>query len=188
MPNHVFCRLNVYSDNGLPESMDELKEFKKKAKSKKQSFDLDELFPMPKELRKFKSPTSIVSQKEYDKEVAEFRRLKKKDKMYEGTGLPLTTVMASRLRIKYGVDNWYDWANKNWGTKWGTYDSELVNDDEYLLEYEFSSAWVPPINGLTKVSKDYPNLNFILKYEEEGEGYIGKATFKNGEVNDKSIE
>jgi len=46
-----------------------------------------------------------------------------------------------------GVEqDWYDWANENWGTKWGTYDMhavELGGDSSPIL-IKFQSAWSAP--------------------------------------------
>ena len=33
----------------------------------------------------------------------------------------------TELVSKYGADNWYDWCNNNWGTKWGDY--ELTSNE-----------------------------------------------------------
>lgn len=41
---------------------------------------------------------------------------------------------------KLGASNWYDWANANWGTKWGTYDSDIRD----ARTWRFDSAWGPP--------------------------------------------
>jgi hypothetical protein len=48
---------------------------------------------------------------------------------------------------RQGVDqNWYDWANENWGTKWGTYDVEAValGGDSSPVLIKFQSAWCAP--------------------------------------------
>lgn len=42
--------------------------------------------------------------------------------------------------------DWYDWANENWGTKWGTYDVEAfaLDGDSSPVLIKFQSAWGPP--------------------------------------------
>lgn len=44
------------------------------------------------------------------------------------------------LVAKYGYNDWYDWAIGNWGTKWGTYDTNLVRHDGAIV-LEFTTAW-----------------------------------------------
>jgi hypothetical protein len=47
---------------------------------------------------------------------------------------------------RHGHWDWYEWSVKNWGTKWGTYDtkvSQLGGDGSPTL-IEFQSAWGPP--------------------------------------------
>tara|TARA_Y100001938_G_C8084948_1_gene431381 strand:+ start:235 stop:696 length:462 start_codon:yes stop_codon:yes gene_type:complete len=83
--------------------------------------------------------------------------------------------------------NWYDWRCDNWGTKWDV-EGCLEYDDEDYLEYSFQSAWSPPTAFLEKVSKDFPLLRFRLKYEEEGNGFLGVAVATNGHLNDQCIE
>lgn len=83
--------------------------------------------------------------------------------------------------------NWYDWRVEHWGTKWDI-DGCLNYDDEDYLEYSFESAWSPPVAFLEKVSKDFPLLRFILKYEEEGCGFLGRAIAVNGQVDDAYLE
>lgn len=87
---------------------------------------------------------------------------------------------------KYGADNWYDWCIGNWGTKW---DVQAVLEDEGAdyLEYSFQSAWSPPVEWLKKLAQDYPRLLFRLKYEEDGVGFVGVATAKDGTVIDKCV-
>jgi len=83
--------------------------------------------------------------------------------------------------------NWYDWRVEHWGTKWDV-QGDLVYDDEEYLEYCFESAWSPPTPFLEKVSKDFPLLRFVLKYEEEGIGFIGRAIACNGVLDDACLE
>ena len=83
--------------------------------------------------------------------------------------------------------NWYDWRCDNWGTKWDVA-SCLENDDIDYLEYSFQSAWRTPTAFLEKVSKDFPLLRFVLKYEEEGMGFLGRAIAKDGILDDACLE
>ncbi len=39
----------------------------------------------------------------------------------------------------YGKNNWYDWSNEHWGTKWDAYDVRV--DPECV---SFTTAWAPP--------------------------------------------
>ena len=85
-----------------------------------------------------------------------------------------------------GVD-WYEWRLQNWGTKW---DVEAMLEDyseDYLL-YTFDSAWSPPVEWLEYVAKQYPQLQFRLKFDESGVGFFGVATAENGEVTTKVLE
>lgn len=42
--------------------------------------------------------------------------------------------------------NWYDWANDNWSTKWGTYDVRAfkLGGDGSPVAIKFQSAWSAP--------------------------------------------
>ena len=75
----------------------------------------------------------------------------------------------------------YKWENLHWGCKWGASDSELISKTSGSLQYYFSTAWSPPSALIMKVSRDYPSLTFTLEYSEEGMGFEGHETYKNGE-------
>jgi len=84
---------------------------------------------------------------------------------------------------KYGAKNWYDWANKNWGTKWNIYSDELsVNREEDFDQYGFYTAWAPPTRWLEKVAEMYPELEFEVYFEEPGIGFFGIAKFSDGDI------
>jgi hypothetical protein len=65
--------------------------------------------------------------------------------------------------VREGVDNWYDWANKNWGTKWGTYDASFRNGCMY-----FNSAWCPPQEVIFQKFADKYSLSFDVWGHDEG--------------------
>lgn len=76
----------------------------------------------------------------------------------------------------------YGWEGQHWGCKWGACDSSLDSEDEGYLEYDFSTAWGPPVPFLDKVSADWPNLSFELTYDEAGMGFRGSVGWCDGEL------
>ena len=128
------------------------------------------------------------------KQIEEFRD---KAKLIEEDGTEATSLSLNKLypmpkelegtKAPSDNPNWYDWRVEHWGTKWDI-DCCLNYDDEDYLEYSFQSAWSPPVLFLEKVSKDFPLLRFILKYEEEGCGFLGRAIAVNGQVDDACLD
>ena len=55
-----------------------------------------------------------------------------------------TNNKAKRMLKKYGAKDWYDWRNKNWGTKWNSVDTEIIQDEREGLTYTFVTAWDCP--------------------------------------------
>jgi hypothetical protein len=79
---------------------------------------------------------------------------------------------------------WYDWNIENWGTKWEP-DSVSFNDEGTRLDYSFATAWCPPLELLQKVSAKFPTLEFVIIFDESGNGSYGKYIFKNGKFDGK---
>jgi len=100
--------------------------------------------PMPEELVGTTSPRKIdetISQEEHD-----------------------------RLTEKYGTSDWYTWANREWGTKWGCYETSYEDGT-----YTFQTAWSPPNEEIFQMlMKDIPNFYYVWE-EEQGYGAIWKA-------------
>lgn len=81
-------------------------------------------------------------------------------------------------------NNWYDWNNRNWGTKWdaGSVYTE-ANDNEMSISFE--TAWSPVEQIVDILSLQFRHLSFHYSYEEEN-GWGGEATYEAGESRDKS--
>jgi len=93
----------------------------------------------------------------------------------------LTTGEKQSLIEQYGATNWYDWNVKNYGTKWGDVDTELVVNHEDYLEFQFDSAWSPPFKLAENISKDY-DAKVVLKYNSIENMDKGKIIFKSGRL------
>ena len=91
------------------------------------------------------------------------------------------------------VDNsWYNWNNRNWGTKWDVavadgdeysntqITDEGANGENYVIVYRFDTAWSPANEVIAKLSEQYPTLLFTNSYEEET-GWGGEDEFLAGE-------
>ena len=106
------------------------------------------LLPMPEELKDTTAPQRIgetVSEENYE-----------------------------RLKKKYGSADWYSWANKEWGTKWGCYDNEMNGE-----QYTFTTAWGTFNEGiLERLLEVIPSLYW--SWEEE-QGFGEEMEFIDGE-------
>ena len=113
----------------------------------------------------------------------ELLRFKKKAK---GSATDKTELSLEKLLPKPPNLPWDQWTQKNWGTKWDVH-ANIEEENEYELVYDFDSAWSPPLEGITTISKDFPKLIFIMTYEEEGCCFQGLARIENGDIEDHSI-
>jgi len=95
--------------------------------------------------------------------------------------------------LQFDGDDWYNWNVRNWGTKWdvgvssddtapNTYmEGPVENGDNYVVYYNFETAWSRPMPALTKLSAQYPDLLFTLSYQEET-GWGGECEILRGLV------
>lgn len=75
---------------------------------------------------------------------------------------------------------WYDWNVNNWGTKWDA-DAELTEHAADHLQYQFDTAWSPPIEAMKALGSLFPEVHVELDWEEE-QGFGGTMTFTGGAV------
>lgn len=75
-------------------------------------------------------------------------------------------------QTNYGVIGWYQYNLKTLGCKWD------VNIDHYeccpnFVQLEFQTPWNPPDAWLDAMCKQYPNLEFIILFEDECMNFCG---------------
>ena len=129
-------------------------------------FSFNKIIPMPKELKGTRSPTRIISQEEYDTWSEE-------DEDLGLGGKPITQEMSDRFKKEYGYDNWYDWTNANWGTKWDTNCQEVSIGDFGEVEYKFDTPWGPPEPIYNALKELFPKLNIKWFYREDSMQTVG---------------
>jgi hypothetical protein len=74
------------------------------------------------------------------------------------------------------------WNIKNWGTKWDAsevFGTEGADADGYMLTYEFTTAYEPPLPVFEAMLRVSPDLRLTLSYEEE-QGWGGRVTGTGG--------
>ena len=76
--------------------------------------------------------------------------------------------------LNYGAYTWYEWCNKNWGTKWNAGDSDVSKEAGDTWYIHFDTAWCPPEGWLRRLAE--LEVNFELTWEEES-GYAGTITY-----------
>ena len=131
--------------------------------------------------------------KEYDnpdkarkKAIEEFNKLPKEEqqKRYREGNTP--------HRIKDGFNSGgIGWCIEHWGTKWGLCDVEITDestynkgkpDEEKTVDFEFQTAWRPPIPVIVKMGEMFPELDFTLRYFEMGMEFNGILEIEKGET------
>ena len=80
----------------------------------------------------------------------------------------------------YGSTTWYDWCNKNWGTKWNASGCGFSSGCLY-----FQTAWSTPEPIVKQLSKMFKDVYFKCSYADEDYGSnCGWYTYFNGEIVD----
>lgn len=97
-----------------------------------------------------------------------YRKMDEEDEIYHGAGFNA---------------GGYQWCITNWGTKWGAYDTYLVDRTPELAVIEFNSAWSPPSPVVSKLAEFFPNLSITLEYEEPGCDFSGREEYADGALN-----
>jgi|TARA_R110002033_G_scaffold85632_3_gene135929 hypothetical protein len=177
MPNWCFNEVRVTAD-----TEEELKEFvlfvedmERDEQGFNRVFSFDRILPIPKELKNTVSPRYLATQKEMD-EIYTTNDIDSAEYKYKIQKY-ITQENSDKLVEKYGSDNWYDWANENWGTKWDASNSDIyINDlenDDYFVEYQFETAWCPPRGIYNALNKRFPNIDISWFYREEGAQIAG---------------
>lgn len=77
-------------------------------------------------------------------------------------------------------NNWYNFNNREWGTKWDTYDVYAENRGDNEWQVSFTSAWSPPMPVFEAMVGQHPDLEFSFSWEEE-QGWGGEATGTRGD-------
>ena len=165
MPNWCENTVNVFGKS------DELKKMIELMETENSRFDFGAVLPMPESLN-----VIISGGKKIDGEYITLWR-----KLEDGTEVAITEEEQSKLLDEYGATNWYDWNIQNWGTKWNSGDVSV--DEEYEhINYVFDTAWSPPIPVMDELSRRFPSLTFVLRYEEPGMAFWGELEWHEGEM------
>lgn len=87
-------------------------------------------------------------------------------------------------KLKYGAGDWYEWAIRNWGTKWNASETFCSDDGPGDKSIEFQTAWDTPDPILMALSREYPEEMMLVVYaDEDAGGYnCGALLVKNGSV------
>jgi hypothetical protein len=88
-------------------------------------------------------------------------------------------------KAKHGYDNWYDWANEEWGTKWNAHTVDdtcfqTLNNGDMCATFLFETAWSPPMPVYHKMSEMFPTLEFDLELTEESDEFDFNVVLVNG--------
>ena len=185
MPNHT---ANNFTITG---PIADIKRFIDIVKDGDTALSFNKLVPMPDELRGISSPVRIVTQDNIDEVWATWNKQKEDGTLPEYQksgpfGLGITQETSDRLIEKYGTNDWYDWAVKNWGTKWDCYDVTewdiTENGDNSSATIYYETAWSPATQMWLNVSKQYPTIQFFHEFADEGGFFLGDETIKDGKI------
>jgi hypothetical protein len=175
MPNWIS---NEVKFTGKKEDVEALFKF---VKSEDRGFDFNKIAPIPKELEGTQAPTKIISQKEYDEQEERLAKgeLNEDEKRW-GISRGLTKELSDEYINRFGTDNWYNWQNSNWGTKWNA--SEVIVSEDSVF---FNTAWSTPVGIFEALSVLFPEVVISIRFADEDFGHnVGEFSLLNGnEIN-----
>ena len=120
-----------------------------------------------------------------DENVFDFNKIVPMPKELETTVYP-QSGKNKELIAKYGFDNWYEFHNEKWGTKWNSNEAYF---DKYTNEFIFQTAWSFPFPIIEELIAKFPKIDFSVEYADEDRGYnCGKFKSKKQVIAFKEME
>jgi len=89
---------------------------------------------------------------------------------------------------KHPGRNWYDWNRANWGTKWGSYDTQEPTRENGSVTFRFQSAWSPPVPVIKALAGLFPDTEIMLEAIDEGWCWAMRAEAKGDSWIETDIE
>ena len=161
MPNHCFNRVEIHC-----KSKKQAKEIAKFLESEETIFDLSHILPEP-DWKKTPLTGEEQSWLVGDKKLGDVGELPVIDEEMSKAIGPVYRFASTGK----SDDRWYDWRIQNWGTKWNTYDAELLDISE-SIEYTFNTAWSPPEMAIAHLREIYKEerdgVSITAFYDEPG--------------------
>lgn len=205
MPNWV---KNVIKVSGTKKDVDD---FLARVKGKNTSFDFNALIPMPKSLEvvsggitdaailyfisnRFSIPVTEYENNSLVKEARRFsftpiREEVSRCKQQIESGSLNGDELFEQGRVyvdnylKYNAPTWYEWCNKNWGTKWNACEVEVTRINSESCCIIFETAWGAPFPVIEKLVSDFPNLEISGQWADEDMGTnCGSWSVSNGSL------
>jgi hypothetical protein len=93
----------------------------------------------------------------------------------------LMPIPAEVIRAGYDKRG-YAWETAHWGCKWGACRPKLFESKPTRITYTFDTAWLPPLEFLEHISKDWPSFVFRIEFCGECGDFAGEATITNGHL------
>lgn len=134
------------------------------------TYELTKTKPIPDELQKIREGRRTIDDISYDVWYEDD----------DGTVRPMMDITKQELIDKYGTYKSLDWQYRNWGTKWGDCDTQVLEDttkdNKREVKLAFDSAWGEPFMLLNDIARDY-KLNIInthlteFEYDSEQTNY-----------------
>lgn len=154
------------------------KEFKDGCIKVTEPFSFQSIMPMPPELVNTTSPVHIYeTQEELDDylDTLSVEAYNGSEEYYKSAvNRGMTREYSDYLMKTYGANNWYDWCNDQWGTKWDVSQVGIeLNPEWEQLQYEFDTAWGPPEGIHIFLADMFPDLSISWFFREEGQQIAG---------------
>ena len=155
MPNHTINFVTIETNTNVQEEIQALEELKNDLRIKDNMFDFNGIVPMPEEIRKGTEMYTDNCSDDYE--------------LDNGVFVPKRRLIRKRLMAEYGADNWRDFGKLYWGTKWNSYEFELIQDEEHVLFVSFLTAWDSPREIAQRINAYCEQHNLVLDWTAEHE-------------------
>tara|TARA_R110000824_G_scaffold382876_1_gene576170 strand:- start:242 stop:736 length:495 start_codon:yes stop_codon:yes gene_type:complete len=155
MPNHTTNFVTIETNTNVDEEIQALDMLKNDLRIKEDEFDFNGVIRMPNEIRKGTEMSLDNCSDDYE--------------LDNGVFVPKRRLIRKRLMAEYGADNWRDFSKLHWGTKWNSYEVEVLTDEEHILFVSFLTAWDSPRRIVDKINKYCEQHNLVLDWVAEHE-------------------